>query len=86
MELPGLTVHPLEGPAALLSDVPFGDNTLRLASEAQGLLENLQPARVHKSGVSKSLPLEMVEKSLELVLLIRGGRKDSTRYATRPVR
>ena len=72
VELPGLTVHLLEGPVALPSDAPFGDGSLLFASEARGLLENLQPARVRKGSVSKSLPLEAVEERLEMVLRIRG--------------
>ena len=70
--LPGLTVHLLEGPAALPSDAPFGDGSLLFASEARGLLENLQPARVRKGGISKNLPIEAVEERLEMVLRIRG--------------
>ncbi|MBO3273263.1 Fic family protein [Hymenobacter defluvii] len=72
VELPGLTVHLLEGSAALQSDAPFGDGSLLFASEARGLLENLQPARVRKGGVSKSLPLETVEERSEMVLRIWG--------------
>jgi hypothetical protein len=72
VELPGLTVHLLEGPDPLPSDAPFGDGTLLFGSEARGLLENLQPARVRKGGVSKALPIEAVEERLEMVLRIRG--------------
>nr|GEX02820.1 hypothetical protein [Tanacetum cinerariifolium] len=72
VELPGLVVHLLEGPAPLPGDAPFGDGTLLFASEARGLLENLQPARVRKGGVSKALPLASVEERLEMVLRIRG--------------
>lgn len=72
VELPGLVVHLLEGPGPLPSDAPFGDGSLLFASEARGLLENLQPARVRKGGVSKALPLETVEERLEMVLRIRG--------------
>ena len=72
VELPGLTVHLLEGPEALPNDTPFGDGNLLFASEARGLLENLQPARVRKGGVSKNLPIETVEERLEMVLSIRG--------------
>ena len=42
------------------------------ASVSPGLLENLQPARVRKGGVSKALPLAQVEERLEMVLRIRG--------------
>ena len=72
VELPGLMVHLLEGPDPLPSDAPFGDGSLLFASEARGLLENLQPARVRKGGVSKALSLENVEERLEMVLRIRG--------------
>ncbi|RYE05507.1 MAG: cell filamentation protein Fic [Rickettsiaceae bacterium] len=72
VELPGLVVHLLEGPDPLPSDAPFGDGSLLFASEARGLLENLQPARVRKGGVSKALPLQHVEERLEMVLRIRG--------------
>ena len=70
--LPGLVVHLLEGPGPLPGDAPFGDGRLLFASEARGLLENLQPARVRKGGVSKVLPIERVEERLEMVLRIRG--------------
>ena len=72
VELPGLVVHLLEGPGPLPGDAPFGDGRLLFASEARGLLENLQPARVRKGGVSKVLPIERVEERLEMVLRIRG--------------
>jgi hypothetical protein len=72
MELPGLVVYLLEGPYPLPSDVPFGNGALLFASEARGLLENLQPAHVRKGGVSKALSLENVEERLEMVLRIRG--------------
>ncbi|MGI4733671.1 MAG: hypothetical protein ACRYG7_00670 [Janthinobacterium lividum] len=72
VELPGLVVHLLEGPDPLPSDAPFGDGSLLFASEARGILENLQPACVRKGGVSKALPLETVEERLEMVLRIRG--------------
>ena len=72
MELPGLVVHLLEGPPPLPGDAPFGDGTLLFASEARGLLENLQPARVRKGGMSKALPLANVEERLEMMLRIRG--------------
>ena len=74
MALPGLVVHLLEGPGPLPGDAPFGAGNLLLASEARGLLENLQPARVRKGGVSKALSLAEVEERLEMVLRIRGEK------------
>ena len=70
--LPGLVVHLLEGPGPLPNDTPFGDGNLLFGSEARGLLENLQPARVRQGGMSKVLPLADVEERLEMVLRIRG--------------
>ncbi|UPL51308.1 Fic family protein [Hymenobacter sublimis] len=72
VELPGLTVHLLEGPGPQPGDAPFGGGDILFASEARGLLENLQPARVRKGGVSKALPIETVEERLEMVLRVRG--------------
>ena len=72
IELPGLTVHLLEGPGPLPSDAPFGGGEILFASEARGMLENLQPSRVRKGGVSKTLPIETVEERLEMVLRVRG--------------
>ena len=68
VELPGL----VEGPGPLPGDAPFGEGSLLFASEARGLLENLQPAHVRKVGGSKARPLTNVEERLEMVLRIRG--------------
>ena len=72
VELPGLVVHLLEGPGPLPGGAPFGEGSLLIASEARGLLENLQPAHVRKVGGSKALPLTNVEERLKMGLRIRG--------------
>lgn len=72
VELPGLRVHLLEGPGPQPGDAPFGGGDILFASEARGLLENLQPARVRRGGISKALPIETVEERLEMVLRVRG--------------
>ena len=84
VEWPGLVVHLLGGPGPLPGDAPFGAGSLLFESGAQGLLENLQPARVRKGEVSKTLPLANVEERLETVRRIRGGEglntlRDQTR-------
>ena len=86
VEWPGLVVHLLGGPGPLPGDAPFGAGSLLFESGAQGLLENLQPARVRKGEVSKTLPLANVEERLETVRRIRGEEDLNTlRDQTREV-
>ncbi|WP_048826520.1 hypothetical protein [Hymenobacter sp. DG25B] len=56
VELPGLRVHLLEGPGPQPGDAPFGGGDILFASEARGLLENLQPARVRRGVSARPCP------------------------------
>lgn len=66
ISLCGLTVHLLQGPEGTEKDMPFIEN-LYISGSERRLLENLQEGR-SRNGVSKCLPRERVEASLEKML------------------
>jgi hypothetical protein len=74
LELPGLTVEVLPGPAAVTGgraqDVPYG--SLFLASEPRRLLENLSRSR---GWSERALPQHEVEAQLDKMLALRGERR-----------
>lgn len=70
VELPGLTIHFLNGPSRIEGDNPFFEN-LYISQEARAFLENLQSTR--SSGEqSKTLPLTQLEERLETIIRARG--------------
>jgi hypothetical protein len=70
VELPGLTIHFLNGPSRIEGDNPFFEN-LYVSQEARAFLENLQSTR--SSGAeSKILPLTQLEERLESIVRARG--------------
>ncbi len=71
VSLPGVKVHLLEGPAGTGHDRPFIGN-LFVASNERRILENLQKGRARNGSVSKCLPRETIEKSLEKMLQVNG--------------
>lgn len=71
VNLPGVKVHLLEGPAGTENDRPFIGN-LYVASNERRILENLQKGRARNGSDSKCLPRESIEKSLEKLLQANG--------------
>lgn len=81
ISLPGVTIHLIAGPKALLVDDKIGN--LNVSCEARAYLENLQPAR-SVNGISKTISRSRVEEKLQKQMLIRGeaglnGIRDSSR-------
>lgn len=70
VELPGLTIHLMEGPGPMESDKPFV-NALRVSQEARAFLENLQSSR-GKGEKSKTLPQATIEEKLEKIIQVKG--------------
>ncbi len=74
LNLPGLTIHVLPGPAprrgGIASDTPYG--SLFLASDPRRYLENLTRGRGWSERV---LPQEAVEASLDRMLMVGGERR-----------
>lgn len=70
VELPGLTIHFLNGPSHIKGDNPFFEN-LYMSQEARAFLENLQTAR-STGEESKTLPLPQLEERLESIIRARG--------------
>ena len=66
ISLPGITLRPRKGPAALETDRPF-IGTLRLASPARAFLENMRPSRA-RSGVARTLSKREIEERLDEIL------------------
>jgi len=64
--LPGLTLRPRKGPAALESDRAF-IGSLRITSQARAFLENMRPSRA-RSGVARTLPKRQIEEKLDELL------------------
>ncbi len=71
VNLLGVKVHLLEGPAGTENDRPFIGN-LFVASNERRVLENLQKGRARNGSDSKCLPRESIEKSLEKLLQVNG--------------
>jgi hypothetical protein len=70
VELPGLTIHFLNGPSRIEGDNPFFEN-LYVSQEARAFLENLQTTR-STGEESKTLPLTQLEERLESIIRARG--------------
>ena len=71
INLSGVKVHLLEGPAGTENDRPFIGN-LFVASNERRILENLQNGRARNGSDSKCLPRESIEKSLEKLFQVNG--------------
>ena len=71
ISLPGVTVHLMEGPMGTEHDMPFIEN-LYVSSNERRLLENLQKGRARNGGVSKCMPKEVIEGTLEKMLQVNG--------------
>jgi fido (protein-threonine AMPylation protein) len=70
VELPGLTIHLLQGPAKTTGDGVFFEN-LSASQEARAFLENLQETR-KKGEESKTLPIHEIEERLDAIARLRG--------------
>ena len=70
VELPGLTIHFLNGPSRIEGDNPFFEN-LHVSQEARAFLENLQTTR-STGQEPKTLPLTELEERLESIIRGRG--------------
>ena len=68
--LPGLTLRPRAGPAALDSDRPFSG--VRLASTARAYLENLRPTRSRGGRISRTVSRAELEERLDRMLRSQG--------------
>lgn len=70
VSLPGITVHLMQGPVGMESDMPFIEN-LFISSAERRALENLQKGRA-RTRVSKCLPRTYIEENLERMLQVNG--------------
>lgn len=70
VQLPGLTIHFLNGPSHIEGDHPFFEN-LYVSQEPRAFLENLQTTR-QTGEESKILPLSQLEERLESIIRARG--------------
>ena len=70
VNLPGITVHLMQGPMGTEHDMPFIEN-LFISSAERRALENLQKGRV-RSTVSKCLSRTYIEEMLERLLQVNG--------------
>ncbi len=73
IQLPGLTLHFLNGPGPQESDNRF-IGELYVSSQARAFLENLQTSR-KKGDESKTLPLDLIEEKLEQIIQVHGEDK-----------
>jgi hypothetical protein len=71
VNLPGMEVRLIEGPAALSGDTPMTTDDFYVASRARTLLENLKPTRT-RGGIQRNLRPEEFEEYL-VTLLDSGG-------------
>lgn len=71
IELPGITVALIEGPAALETDRVLSGE-LHIASLERALLENLSQGRMNKTGETKTLSRTYIEQRLSQILQIEG--------------
>lgn len=74
IELPGITVALIEGPAALETDRVLSGE-LHLASLERALLENLSQGRMNKTGETKTLSRVFIEQRLSQILQIEGEQE-----------
>lgn len=72
VQLPGLTIQLLEGPAKIEGDHVFFGN-LHASQEARAFLENLQETR-RKIAEPKTLAISQIEERLEAIIRARGER------------
>lgn len=70
VQLPGLTIQLLEGPAKIEGDNVFFGN-LHASQEARAFLENLQETR-RKSAEPKTLIISQIEERLDAIIRARG--------------
>ena len=70
VELPGLTIHLMEGPGPIEGDKPFVD-ALRVSQEARAFMENLQSSR-SQGEESKTLTQAAIEEKLEKIIQVKG--------------
>lgn len=75
-DLPGITIYLLKGPAADIQDMVYGH--MFIASEYRWMLENMQSSR-KQGNDSKVLPISLIEKKLESVL-VAGGEEHLNQY------
>lgn len=75
-DLPGITIYLLKGPAADIQDMVYG--RMFIASEFRWMLENMQSSR-KQGDDSKVLPITLIEKKLESVL-VAGGEEQLNQY------
>jgi len=73
VELPGLTIHFMEGPGPIEGDKPFVD-ALRVSQEPRAFLENLQSSRA-QGEKSKTLPQAAIEERLEKIIQVKGEQE-----------
>lgn len=88
VELPGLTIHLLEGPGRVAGDKPFFD-ALHVSQEARAFLENCQPSRA-QGEASKTLPQAELEEKLEKIIQVKGEQalnqlRDTARALAKPL-
>jgi Fic family protein len=70
VQLPGLTIHFLEGPPKIDGDTVFFGN-LHASQEARAFLENFQETR-RKAAEPKTLTISQIEDRLEAIIRARG--------------
>jgi hypothetical protein len=70
VQLPGLTIHFLEGPPKIDGDNAFF-GSLHASQEARAFLENLQETR-RKAAEPKTLTISQIEERLEAIIRARG--------------
>ena len=75
-DLPGVTIYMLKGPAADEKDMIYGK--MFIASEYRWMLENMQASRKREEE-AKTLPIALIERKLESVL-VAGGEEQLNQY------
>lgn len=75
-DLPGVTIYMLKGPAADEKDMVYGK--MFIASEYRWMLENMQASRKQEEE-AKTLPIAVIERKLESVL-VAGGEAQLNQY------
>lgn len=75
-DLPGVTIYMMKGPSADFQDMVYGK--MFIASEYRWMLENMQSCRM-RGEESKNLPISMIERKLENVL-VAGGEEQLNLY------
>ena len=75
-DLPGVTIYMLKGSSADTKDMVYGK--MFIASEYRWMLENMQASRKQEDE-SKTLPITVIERKLESVL-VTGGEEQLNQY------